>query len=253
MFGGVLAEAVLAGVHQRGDLGDVGAAFGVGDAGDLRGPRDRRERDRAAEPVPDPGVDDGGHVAGAGQVPFGDGVGQDLRGVQAGQFGGAQGAPQPPGLVARLAAVFGGQGGQEQVAVALLAGGGGLGGPDGVQHGQVVGVGEGLVAGLGGRELLAVMVQDGCEHAQRRARLGRPGFRGGNAGSFGLNLVVAGQLGRWPRAGHWVRLLRGGGEHVREVGVGTAGQRDVGVLAVLGPGDHRQAGVHGPAHARRDR
>ena len=37
MLGGVLAEAVLAGVHQRGDLGEVGAASGVGDAGDLRG------------------------------------------------------------------------------------------------------------------------------------------------------------------------------------------------------------------------
>ena len=122
MLGGVLAYPVLAGVHQRGDLGDVGAAVGVGDAGDLRGPRDRRERDRAAEPVPDPGVDDAGHVAGAGQVPFGDRVGQDLCGVQAGQFGAAQGAPQPPGLVARLAAVLGRQGGQEQVAVALLRG-----------------------------------------------------------------------------------------------------------------------------------
>ena len=171
MLGGVLADPVLAGVHQRGDLGDVGAAVGVGDAGDLRGPRDRRERDRAAEPVPDPGVDDAGRVAGAGQVPFGDRVGQDLRGVQAGQFGAAQGAPQPPGLVTGLAAVFGGQGGQEQGAVALLAGGRSLGGPDRVQHGQVVGVGEGLAPGLGGRELLAVMVQDGGE-------LGLPRFDG---------------------------------------------------------------------------
>ena len=115
-----------------------------------------------------------GHVAGSGQVPFGDRVGQDLAGVQAGQFGAAQGAPQPPGLVARLAAVFGRQGGQEQVAVALLAGGGGLGGPDRVQHGQVVGVGQGLLAGLGGRELLAVAVQHAGQHAQRRARRGRP-------------------------------------------------------------------------------
>ena len=149
VLGGVLADAVLAGVHQRGDLGEVGAAFGVGDGGDLRGPRAGRERDQAAEPVPDPGVDDAGHVAGAGQVPFGDRVGQDLRGVQAGQFGAAQGAPQPPGLVARLAAVSGRQGGQEQVAVALLAGGGSLGGPDRVQQGQVVGVGEGLAGGSG--------------------------------------------------------------------------------------------------------
>ena len=82
MLGGVLADPVL-GVHQRGDLGDVGAAVGVGDAGDLRGPRNRRERDQGAEPVSDPGVDDAGHVAGAGQIPFGDRVGYDLPGVQA--------------------------------------------------------------------------------------------------------------------------------------------------------------------------
>ena len=112
----------------------------------------------------------------------------------------------------------------------------------------MVGVGEGLAAGLGGRELLAVVVQDGGEHAQRRARLGRLGFRGGDAGSFGRNLVVPGQFGRWPRPGHRVGKLGGQREHVRVVGVGAAGQRDVGVLAVLGPGDHRQAGVHGPAH-----
>ena len=32
------------------------------------------------------------------------------------------------------------------------------------------------------------------------------------------------------------------------VGVGAAGQRDIAVLAVLGPGDQRQAGVHRAAH-----
>jgi hypothetical protein len=86
---------------------------------------------------------------GSGQVPFGDGVGKNLPGVQAGQFGAPQGAPQPPGLMARPAAVLGRQGGQEQVAVAFLAGRGGFGGPDRVQHGQVVGIGESLLAGLG--------------------------------------------------------------------------------------------------------
>jgi hypothetical protein len=59
----------------------------------------------------------------------------------------------------------------------------------------VVGVGEGLVAGLGGRALLAVAVQHAGQHGQRRARRGRPGVRGTNAGSFGINLVVGGQLG----------------------------------------------------------
>ena len=35
VLGGVLADAVPAGVHQRGDLSDVSAALGVGDLGDL--------------------------------------------------------------------------------------------------------------------------------------------------------------------------------------------------------------------------
>ena len=100
MAGGVLADPVLAGVHQRGDLGDVGAAFGVGEGGDLLRPRPGRQRDQGAEPVADAGVEDGGDVAGSGQVPFGDRLGQDTGGVQAGQFGGAQGAPQPLRLVA---------------------------------------------------------------------------------------------------------------------------------------------------------
>ncbi len=89
MLGGVLAEPVLAGVHQGGELGDVRAAFGVGDGGDLRGPRPGRERDRGAEPGTDPGIQDGGQVAGPSQVPLADRVGQDLREVQAGQFDGA--------------------------------------------------------------------------------------------------------------------------------------------------------------------
>jgi hypothetical protein len=62
-----------------------------------------------------------------------------------------------------------------------------------------------------------------------------------------MNLVVAGQLGSRTRARHRVCLFRGRGEHVGEVDVGAAGQRDIGVLAVLGPGDHGQAGVQGPA------
>ena len=70
-----------------------------------------------------------------------------------------------------------------------------------MQHGQVVGVGQGLLAGLGGRALLAVAVQDGGQDAQRRARRGGPGDRGGNAGPFGMNLVVAGQFGSGPGPG----------------------------------------------------
>ena len=81
LVGGVLADAVLAGVHQRADLPDVGAASGVGDLGDLRGPRCCRERDRGAEPVPQAGVDDGGHIASAGQVPLADRLSQHPAGV----------------------------------------------------------------------------------------------------------------------------------------------------------------------------
>ena len=126
----MLADPVRAGVHQRGDLGDVRAAFGVGEGGDLLRPRPGRQRDHGAEPVPDAGVDDGGDVAGSGQVSFGDRGGQDSGGVQAGQFGAAQGAPQPLGLVAGFSAVTGRQGVHQLVAVGLVPGRGGLGGPD---------------------------------------------------------------------------------------------------------------------------
>jgi hypothetical protein len=51
------------------------------------------ERDQGAGPVPDAGVDDGRDVAGAGEVLFADRVGEDLGGVQAGEFGGVQGPP----------------------------------------------------------------------------------------------------------------------------------------------------------------
>ena len=176
-LGGVLADPVRAGVHQRGDLGDVRAAFGVGDRRDLLGPRPGRERDQRAEAVAEAGVEDGGDVAGSGQVPFGDRVGQGPGGVQAGQFGGAQGAPQPLRLVAGFPAVAGRQGVHEQVAVPLVPGRGGLGGPDRVQDGQVVDVGQGLVAGLGGGLLLAVAVQHAGQHGQRLR-----GCRGGGGG-----------------------------------------------------------------------
>ena len=59
--------------------------------------------------------------------------------------------------------------------------------------------------------------------------------------------VVAGEFGGRARAGDRVGSFRRCGEDVGGVDVGAAGQRDVGVLAVLGPGDHGQAGVHGAA------
>ena len=109
----------------------------------------------------------------------------------------------------------------------------------------MVRVGQGLVAGLGGRVLLAVAVQHPGQHGQRLARRGRGGS--GRAAGGGGAAVVAGELGGRARAGDRVGGLGRGGEHVGEVDVGAAAQRDVGVLAVLGAGDHGQAGVHGAA------
>jgi hypothetical protein len=77
----VLTEAFGAGVHQRGDLGEVRVAFGIGDRGDARGPRAGRERDQGAGPVPDAGIDDGRDVAGADEISFGDRVGENPGGV----------------------------------------------------------------------------------------------------------------------------------------------------------------------------
>ena len=91
----------------------------------------------------------------------------------------------------------------------------------------MVGVGQGLVAVLGGRELLAVVGEHGGQRAQRRARLGRLGGQGGMPDPFGMNGVVLGQFGSRPRAGHRVGAFGGDGEHVGDVGVGAASQRDV--------------------------
>jgi hypothetical protein len=196
----VLADPVRAGVHQRGDLGDVRSAPGVGEGGDPLRPRPRRKRDHDAEPVPDAGVEDGGDVAGSGQVPFGDRVGEDTAGVQAGQFGAAQGPPQPPGLVAGRPPVAGRQGVHQPVAVDLIPGRGGFGGPDRVQDGQVVGVGQGLVAGLVGGVLLAVAVQHAGQHGDRVRRGGGGSGRAAGGGAA----VVAGELRGRARAGRRV-------------------------------------------------
>ena len=84
--------------------------------------------------------------------------------------------------------VAGRQAGHEQVVVALLAGGGGLGGPDRVQDRQVVGVGQGLVAGLGGGQQLAVTVQHAGQHGERV--LGSGGGDGLGAGAGGVAVVA---------------------------------------------------------------
>jgi hypothetical protein len=53
-----------------------------------------------------------------------------------------QGAVQRAGSVGELAVVAGRQRGRNQLAVAIVAGGLGFGGPDGVQGCEVVGVGQ---------------------------------------------------------------------------------------------------------------
>jgi hypothetical protein len=146
-------------VHHPGDLRGERAALGVSDGGDLGRPRARRNGDNGADPGPEPGVYDRGQVAGPGQFALTDCGRQDLRGVQAGQLRGAHGPPQPPDLVAGLSPVFQPQAGHQKVLVVLLAGRGGLGGPDRVQDGQVVGVGQGLLPSLGRGGLLAISVQ----------------------------------------------------------------------------------------------
>ena len=59
--------------------------------------------------------------------------------------------------------------------------------------------------------------------------------------------VVAGQLRSRARARHRIGELRGHGEHVSEVDFGATRQGHVGVLAVLGPGEHGQPCMHSPA------
>ncbi len=124
--GGVLADAAPTVVHDRGELGEEAAAFGVTGCWDLGGPRGGRERDEVVAAA-DAGVDHGGDVPGADQVPLGDGLGEDLARVQAREFGGAQRAVQPLLLMTGLLRLGPGrERGLQQGAVPLLADGRGL-------------------------------------------------------------------------------------------------------------------------------
>ena len=102
--GGVLTDAAPAVVHGGGELDEEPAASGVTGLGNLGGPGRGGERDQMPVAAADAGVDHGGDVTGAGQVPFGDGPGQDLARVQARELGGAQRPVQPLLLVAVLLA-----------------------------------------------------------------------------------------------------------------------------------------------------
>jgi hypothetical protein len=87
----VLAQSAGAVVHQDRDLGEVCLPRGFGQLGDAAGPGALQLGEQPVDALADPGVDDGGDVAGSGQVPRVDGGADDLGGVQVGQFGGVQG------------------------------------------------------------------------------------------------------------------------------------------------------------------
>jgi hypothetical protein len=165
----VLAQAPGAVVHQCGDPGQVGVPDWVGQPGHPSGPSALPLRKQRVDARADPGVDDGGDIAGSGQVAGGDGGADDLGGVQAGQFGGVQGAEQPAGLVRKRLAVPGRERGRDQVTVPVMAGGLGFGGPDGVQAGEVVGVGQVALPDRGGGLLGAVAAQDVGQRGDRLA------------------------------------------------------------------------------------
>ena len=65
--------------------------------------------------------------------------------------------------------VAGRQRGRDQVAVPVMAGGGGFGGPDRVQGGQVVGIGQVALPDRGGGQFGAVAGEDVGEHGDRLA------------------------------------------------------------------------------------
>ena len=80
-----------------------------------------------------------------------------------------QGAEQPAGLVGWLAAVTGWECGRDQVAVAVVAGGMGFCGPDGVQRGEVFGVGQVAAPDRRRRQFGAVAGEDVGKHGDRLA------------------------------------------------------------------------------------
>ena len=89
----MLADPDLARVHHVRDLRSECPSFEIGDIGHLLAPRAQPDRDERTDTMPEPGVDHAGHVPGAGEGPLADGGGHCLTGIQAGEFGGAHGAP----------------------------------------------------------------------------------------------------------------------------------------------------------------
>ena len=140
-----LRSSIMAAISAR-----YARRSGSGRSGHPFGPRALRLGEQRVDALADPGVDDAGDVAGAGQVAGGDRRAGDLGRVEPGQLGGAQGPEQPPGLVGQSLPVAGRERGHDQLAVAVVAGAAGFGGPDRVQDAEVVGVGQVAPPGLGG-------------------------------------------------------------------------------------------------------
>ena len=146
----------------------------------------------------------------------------------------------------------GGSAAGDQVAVAVVTGGLGFGGPDRVQGGEVVGVGQVALPGHGGGLFGAVAVEDVGEHGDglalaRRVRAARQGLVGEVSRAFAAKTLVAVEFGGGSAAGLWVGGPGRGGEDEGEVDIGAAGQCGVEPLPVFGAGDQGDAGVHGGA------
>ena len=77
-LGRVLAQADGAVIHHGRDLAEVGLPSAIGQLRDPVGPRPLRLRQQRAGALADAGVEDGGDVAGSGQVARGDGRGDAI-------------------------------------------------------------------------------------------------------------------------------------------------------------------------------
>ena len=78
VVGGELADPLFAVVHHGRDLGQVLVALRVGQVGHAIGPGALRPGEQRVDALADPGVDDAGDVAGAGEVAGFDGRAGDL-------------------------------------------------------------------------------------------------------------------------------------------------------------------------------
>jgi hypothetical protein len=90
------ADPVLAGVHRAGQVGDELPALAVGELGHGLGPRQLRQRDQRADPLPDPGIEHGGNITGTSQQPALYRLPDHLAGIQTCGLGGAQASDLRP-------------------------------------------------------------------------------------------------------------------------------------------------------------